>query len=95
MPPRAGHRLAATLPFGRERGPDDLLELREGDGVVAVRVGEGEHPLDKLIEVYDLHRLLYARAAVSLRPYTVSARPRFHCSFPSVASSTAEPRRQM
>ena len=46
----------------------------------------------KIIEVYDLHRLLDARAAVSLHG---ERGPRFHCSFPSVASSTAEPRRQM
>ena len=40
--------------LGREVGldsgaEDDLLELDEGDGVVPVSVGEGEHPLDGII----------------------------------------------
>ena len=48
-PCRRAQAIVSRLPFGRERGPDDLLELREGDGVVAVRVGEGEHPLDSLV----------------------------------------------
>ena len=48
-PCRRAQAIVSRLPFGRERGPDDLLELREGDRVVAVLVGEGEHPLDSLV----------------------------------------------